>query len=186
MTLRDLLTALEEEGTAEHEKAQRDRRRQAAQIIAEAREHADRARSDALATAEAAARQEAQTTLAAAHAGARRASRTAREDALERVHDLVVERLLELHGNPAATLAAGACLDEALAALPDATTVHLHSADVEMLGSRVSVRVVADLTTGGAIVEDDVGRYIDNTYLTRLASVWPDARVRLSRHWDQA
>ena len=38
MALRDLLTALEEEGAAEHEKAQQDRRRQAAQILADARE----------------------------------------------------------------------------------------------------------------------------------------------------
>ena len=45
MALRDLLTALEEEGAAEHEKAQQDRRRQAAQILAEARERAAKTQS---------------------------------------------------------------------------------------------------------------------------------------------
>ncbi len=185
MPLQDLLNALEEEGTAAHEKAQQDRRRQAAQIMSEAQEQADRAREETLAAAEAAALQEAHSILAAARAGARRASRSARDGALEQVRALAAERLLELPGSPEGILAARACVDEALAALPHATTVHVHPADVDTLRSGLSVDLIVDLTAGGATAEDDAGRYVDNTYLTRLANIWPDTRVRLSRAWDQ-
>jgi V/A-type H+-transporting ATPase subunit E len=47
------------------------------------------------------------------------------------------------------------------------------------------VKVVADLGAGGAIAEDTKGRYLDNTYLTRLANAWPDLRVALSQSWEQ-
>jgi V/A-type H+-transporting ATPase subunit E len=184
MPLQDLLDALEEEGAAVHQKAQRDRRRLAARIIAEAHEQADQARDETLAAAETAALQQADTILAAARAGARRASLTARDDALEQVRALAAERLLGLPGSPEGTHAAAACVHEALAALPHATTVHVHPADVAAVGSG-SIEVIADLTTGGATAEDATGRYIDNTYLTRLANIWPNMRVSLSRAWDQ-
>ena len=184
MPLQDLLDALEEEGTAAHEKAQRDRRLEAARIIAEAHDHADMARDETLAAAETAALQEAHTILAAARAGARRASRTARDDALEQVRALAAERLLGLPGSPEGTHAARACIQEALAALPHATTFHVHPADVDALRSD-SIDIIADLTAGGATAEDGAGRYVDNTYLTRLANIWPDIRVHLSRGWDQ-
>jgi vacuolar-type H+-ATPase subunit E/Vma4 len=185
MPLQDLLDALEEQGTAAHVKAQRDRRLEAARIMAEAQNQADIARDETLAAAESAALQEADTILSAAHARARRASRTARDDALEQVRALAAERLLALPGSPEGTLAARACVDEALAALPDATTVHVHPADAAGLGSEVSTTVIDDLRTGGAFAEDGTGRYVDNAYLTRLANIWPDTRVRLSRAWDQ-
>jgi V/A-type H+-transporting ATPase subunit E len=184
MPLQDLLDALEEEGTAAHQKAQRDRRREAARIMAEAKDQADRAREETLAAAETAALQEAHTILAKARAGARRASRTARDDALEQVRALAAEQLLGLPGSPEGTLAARACMHEALAALPHATTVHLHPADVDALRSD-SIEMIADQTVAGATAEDGAGRYIDNTYLTRLANIWPDARLQLSRAWDQ-
>lgn len=185
MPLQDLLDALEEEGTAAHEKAQRDRRLEAARIMAQAQDQADRARHETLAAAETAALQEAHTILAKARAGARRASRKARDDALEQVRALAAERLLGLPGKPEGILAARASMQEALAALPHATTVHMHPADVTALRSGVSIDLIGDLTAGGATAEDDAGRYIDNTYLTRLANIWPDTRVQLSRAWDQ-
>jgi V/A-type H+-transporting ATPase subunit E len=184
MPLQELLDALEEEGTAAHEKAQQDRRRQAAQIMAEAQDRADTARDEILTAAETAALQEADTILAAARVGARRASRTARDDALEQVRARAAERLLGLPGSPEGAVAARACVHEALVALPHATTVHVHPADVDAVRSD-TIEVIADLATGGATAEDDTGRYIDNTYLTRLANVWPDTRVRLSRAWDR-
>jgi V/A-type H+-transporting ATPase subunit E len=184
MPLQDLLDALEEEGTAAHEKAQRDRRLEAARIVAEAHEQASRAREDTLAAAETAALRQAHTILAAAGTVARRASRTARDEALEQVRALAAERLLGLPGSPEGTTAARACVREALAALPRATTVRVHPADVEAFRSE-TIEVIADLTTGGAMAEDGAGRSIDNTFLTRLANIWPDTRVRLSRAWDQ-
>jgi V/A-type H+-transporting ATPase subunit E len=75
-------------------------------------------------------------------------------------------------------------MHEALAALPHATNVHVHPADVDALGSD-SVEVIGDLTVGGATAEDGAGRYVDNTYLTRLANIWPETRVQLSRAWDE-
>jgi V/A-type H+-transporting ATPase subunit E len=184
MPLQDLLDALEEEGRVAHEKAQRDRRLEAARILAEAQNQADRARAETLAVAETAALQEADTVLAAARAVARRAARTARDDALERVRALAAERLLALPGSPEGTLAARACMREALAALPHATTVHVHPADADALRSD-SLNITADLTVGGAAAEDAAGRSIDNTYLTRLSNIWPDIRVRLNLNWDQ-
>ncbi|TCC07186.1 V-type ATP synthase subunit E [Kribbella soli] len=185
MALRDLLTALEEEGAAEHEKAQQNRRRQAAQIVADSRERGARLQTDAVTAAEAAARQEAQSLLTAARSGARRAVRTARDDALEEVLDKVRAQLLTLPGSQVGVKAAVACVDEILAALPHATTLRVHPADAATLRPDPSVRLVADLGTGGAIAEDDRGRYIDNTFPTRLANLWPEARVGLSRSWEQ-
>jgi hypothetical protein len=76
-------------------------------------------------------------------------------------------------------------VEEALGALPRATTVRVHPADAARLRSDVPVMVVADLGIGGAVADDTEGRYLDNTYLTRLANVWPDLRVELSRSWEQ-
>jgi vacuolar-type H+-ATPase subunit E/Vma4 len=185
MALRDLLAALEEEGAAEHEKAQQDRRRQADQILAEARERGAQAHDDAVTAAETAARQEAEGLLIAARWGARRAVRTARDDALEEVLEQVREQLLALPGSPAGAAAARACANEALTALPHATTLRVHAADAATLRLDVAVKLVADLGTGGAIAEDSRGRYIDNTYLTRLANTWPETRAKLSRSWNQ-
>lgn len=185
MALRDLLTALEEEGAAEHEKVQQDRRRQAALILAEARERSAKAHQDAVAAAETVALQEAEDLLISARWRARRAVRTAPDDALEEVLDQVREQLLALPGSPVGTAAAGACADEALAAMPHATTLRVHSADAATLRPNITVELVADLETGGAIAEDNQGRYIDNTYLTRLANVWPETRAGLSRSWDR-
>lgn len=185
MALRDLLAALEEEGAADHEQAQRARRRQADQILADARERGAKAHEDAVTAAETLARQEAESLLIAARSDARRTIRTARDDALEKVLEQVREQLLTLPGSPAGTAAASACADEALAAMPHATTLRVHPADAAMLRPDGAVHLVADLGTGGAIAEDDHGRYIDNTYLTRLANIWPEVRAGLSRSWDQ-
>jgi V/A-type H+-transporting ATPase subunit E len=185
MALRDLLTALEEEGAAEHKMAQQDRRRQADQILAEARERGAKAHEEAVTAAETVARHEAEGLLIAARSGARRAVRTARDDALEVVLEQVREQLLALPGSPSGAAAAGACADEALAAMPHATTLRVHPADAATLRPDVAVKLVADLETGGAITEDNDGRYIDNTYLTRLANTWPETRAGLSRSWDR-
>jgi V/A-type H+-transporting ATPase subunit E len=185
MALRDLLTALEEEGAAEHEKAQQDRRRQAAQLLADARERAATIHADVVTAAETAARQEAENLLITARFTARRAARTARDDALEEVLGQVREQLLALPGSPEGPTMAATCLQEAVTAMPQATAVHVHPADAATLRSEDAVRVVADLEQGGAIVEDGQGRYVDNTYLTRLANTWPQLRAELSRSWDQ-
>ena len=91
----------------------------------------------------------------------------------------------DLPGTPIGAAAASACLEEALAALPLASMVRVHHADAAALRPDVPVKVVADLAAGGAIAEDTEGRYLDNTYLTRLANAWPDLRVALSRSWEQ-
>lgn len=185
MALRDLLDALEEEGAAEHEKAEQDRRREAARILAEARERAAKTRAAVLAAAETEGQQEAQDLLIAARFGARRAVRTARDDALAEVLKRVRQRLTELPGTDVGAAAASGCVDEALLALPNATTVRVHPADAASLPFPLPVKLIADLETGGAIAEDDEGRYVDNTYLTRLANTWPQLRVGLGRSWDQ-
>lgn len=185
MPLRDLLAALEEEGAAELEQSRRDRHQQAVRIIADAREQGALVRTEAVSSAEASVRPEAQRLVVTARADARRALRTAREDALQAVYAQIQEQLLQLPGTPAGAAGTEACVREALAALPGATSVRLHPADAATLRSRVGVRVKADLTTGGAIAEDDEGRYVDNTYATRLDNAWPTLRVRLSRSWDE-
>ena len=185
MALRDLLAALEEEGAAEHEKAQQARRRQVDQILTEARERAAKASHDSVAAAEAAANKTAQRLLAVARSDARGAARVARDNALEEVLTGVRQSLSDLPGSPIGAAAASACLEEALAALPLAAIVRVHQADAAALRSDVPVKVVADLGAGGAIAEDTGGRYLDNTYLTRLANAWPDLRVTLSRSWEQ-
>ncbi|GAA1553409.1 hypothetical protein GCM10009789_03630 [Kribbella sancticallisti] len=185
MALRDLLTALEEEGAADHQKAQQARRRQAAQILSDARERGTRIQADAVAAAETSARQEAQSLLIAARSGARRAVRTARDDALAEVLGRVHQRLLALPGSPEGAKAAMACADEALAALPHASTLRVHPADAMALQPGVATHLVTDLGTSGVIAEDDQGRYIDNTYATRLANLWPGIRADLSRSWEQ-
>lgn len=186
MSLRDLLTVLEEEGAAEHEKAQQQRRLEAAQIIADARERAALARDDAVAAAATAAEREAEHLLITARFGARRATRTARDDALAEVFEQVRERLLGLPGSPTGAAAAAACADEALGALPRASRLRVHPDDAVSLRAAVSVTVVADPAVVGAIAEDAEGRYVDNTYSTRLANTWDELRVSLSRSWDQA
>jgi vacuolar-type H+-ATPase subunit E/Vma4 len=185
MALRDLLAALEEEGAAEHEKAQQARRRQAAQLLADARERGAKIHEDFVTAAETAARQEAENLLITARFRARRAARTARDEALEEVLRRVREQLLALPGSPDGPTMARACLEEAVMAMPRATTLHVHPADAATLRPEATVHVVADLEHGGAIAEDNQGRYIDNTYLTRLANTWPEIRPELSRSWDQ-
>ncbi|MFG1819356.1 V-type ATP synthase subunit E [Kribbella sp. NPDC049174] len=185
MALRDLLTALEEEGAAEHERAQQDRRRQAAQLLADAQDRAATIHQDVVTAAETAARQEAEDLLITARFRARRAVRTARDDALEEVLGQVREQVLALPGSPDGRAMANACLQEAVRAMPQATTVHVHPADAATLRPEATVQVVADLEHGGAIAEDDQGRYVDNTYLTRLANTWPELRAGLSGSWNQ-
>jgi V/A-type H+-transporting ATPase subunit E len=185
MALRDLLAALEEEGAAEHEKAQQDRRREAAQLLADAHERAAKIHQDVVTAAETAARQEAETLLITARFRGRRAARTARDDALEEVLGQVREQLLALPGSPDGPAMAAACLEEAVTAMPQATTVHVHPADAATRRPGTAATLVTDLDTGGAIAEDDQGRYIDNTYLTRLANLWPEIRAGLSGSWDQ-
>lgn len=184
MALRDLLTALEEEGAAEHEKASQERRRQAARLLADAHERAAEIHQAVVAAAETAARQEAESLLISARFGARRAVRTARDNALEEVLSQVREQLLALPGGPDGPTTAAVCLAEAVTAMPLATTVHVHPADAATLRPEATVQVVADLEHGGAIAEDDQGRYVDNTYLTRLANTWPEIRAGLSGSWD--
>jgi vacuolar-type H+-ATPase subunit E/Vma4 len=184
MALRDLLTALEDEGAAEFDKAQRTRHHRAAEIVADAHEQAATVRTEALAAIETSARDEARRLIVAARATARRAVRMARDDAIDEIHARVRDRLLELPGTPDGARAAQGCMEEALAALPRAATVRVHPADSAVLQSAVSIPVVADPAAGGAIAEDDEGRYVDNTYLTRLANIWPELRIRLSRSWD--
>ena len=118
MALRDLLTALEEEGAAEHEKAQQDRRRQAAQLLADAHERGAKIHEDVVTAAETAARKEAENLFITARFGARRAARTARDDALDDVLSQVREQLLALPGSPDGPTMAAACLQEAVTALP--------------------------------------------------------------------
>ena len=185
MALSNLLEALEEEGAAEHEKAEQDRRREAARILDEARERGASNRAAALAAVEADAQQEAQDLFVTARFDARRAVRTARDDALAEVLKLVRERLTELPGTSGGAAATRGCVAEALRALPDASTVRVHPADAASLAAPVSVPLVADLGIGGAIAEDDEGRYVDNTFLTRLANTWPELRVGLGRSWDE-
>ena len=185
MALRDLLTALEEEGAAEHERAQQNRRRQAAQLLADAHERGAKIHEDVVTAAESAARQEAENLLITARFRARRAARTARDDALEEVLSQVREQLLALPGSPDGPIMAAASLEEAVTAMPQATTVHVHPADAATLKPQGTIQIVADLEHGGAIAEDDQGRYIDNTYLTRLANTWPEIRAELSSSWNQ-
>ena len=185
MVLRDLLTALEEEGAAEHEKALQDRREQAAQLLADAHERGAKIHDDVVTAAESAARQEAENLLITARFRARRAARTARDDALEEVLSQVREQLLAVPGSPDGPTMAAASLEEAVTAMPQATTVHVHPADAAMLRPKATVQVVADLEHGGALAEDGQGRYLDNTYLTRLANTWPEIRAGLSGSWDQ-
>jgi vacuolar-type H+-ATPase subunit E/Vma4 len=185
MALRDLLTALEEEGAAEHERAQQGRRRQAALLLADARERGAKIHEDVVTAAEAAARHGAEDLLITARFRARRAVRTARDDALEEVLSRVHEQLLALPGTADGGRMAAACLQEAVTAMPQATTVRAHPADAHTLRTEATVEVVADLEQGGAIAEDDQGRYIDNTYLTRLANTWPEIRAELSSSWNQ-
>jgi vacuolar-type H+-ATPase subunit E/Vma4 len=185
MALRDLLTALEEEGAAEYEKAQQGRRREAAQLLADAQERTAKIHQDVVTAAETGARQEAESLLIAARFGARRAVRTARDEALEEVLGQVREELLALPGSPDGPAVAAACLQEALTAMPQATTVHVHQADAAVPMPEGRIHVIADLEHGGAIVEDDQGRYVDNTYLTRLANTWPEIRAALSGSWGQ-
>src|SRR5689334_752192 len=114
MALRDLLTALEEEGAAEHEKALRDRRREAAQLVADAHERSAKIHEHVVTTAEIAAREEAESLLITARFKARRAVRTARDDALDTVLDQVREKLLALPGSPDGAAMATRCVDEAI------------------------------------------------------------------------
>jgi V/A-type H+-transporting ATPase subunit E len=69
--------------------------------------------------------------------------------------------------------------------MPEATTVHVHPADAATLRPEATVQIVADLERGGAIAEDNQGRYLDNTYLTRLANTWPEIRAELSGAWNR-
>jgi V/A-type H+-transporting ATPase subunit E len=93
--------------------------------------------------------------------------------------------LLALPGSVEGQRLAAACAEEAVLVMPKATSVHVHPADAAALGPEVTVPIVADLEDGGVIAEDGQGRYIDNTYLTRLANTWPQLRAELSRDWDE-
>ena len=116
MALRELLTALEEEGAAEHERAQQDRRQQATRLLLDAQERAGEIHQDVVKAAETAARQEAEDLLISARFKARRAVRTARDDALEEVLGQVRRQLEALPGSPDGPAMAAACLAEAVAA----------------------------------------------------------------------
>ncbi|MPZ95288.1 MAG: hypothetical protein GEU96_10350 [Propionibacteriales bacterium] len=187
MALEDLLTALEDQGAWELEQAQAESNRLAAQIIADARALAADRWADGVATAESAARQQADDLLTTARTTARRALRTARRQA---AMDLLADshqRLRELPGTLRGAAAVAMCFEEALAALPRATRVHVHPADATtvaaLLPTGVGPELIADLGSGGVLVEDDEGRYIDNTYATRLANAWPELRGDLVSQW---
>lgn len=185
MALRNLLDALEEEGAAEHEVAQSERNRRTAEILTDARARAVDVCADGIAAAEASARQEAHSLLSQARTTAHLATRTARHAALDAVLDKVREQLRQLPGTRAGIAAAGACLEQALAALPQVKRVRVHPADVAALSAGVEQELIADLEDGGAVVEDDEGRYVDNTYATRLANTWAELRIGLNRSWEQ-
>lgn len=184
MALRNLLDALEEEGAAEHRLAQTERESLIARILTDARARAVDVCADGIAAAESAAHQEAHSLLGQARTAAQLAIRAARHAALEAVFARVREQLRRLPGTAAGTAAAGACLEEALAALPQAVRVRVHPADAAALSPGVGWELIADLDGGGAVVEDDEGRYVDNTYATRLANTWAELRIGLSRSWE--
>jgi V/A-type H+-transporting ATPase subunit E len=186
MALQDLLTVLEEDAAAEHELAQAERRRVAAHVIADARARAVDLCAEAVEAAESVARQEAHGIETQARAAARLAVRDARDTALAAVLAQARERLQELPGTHAGAAMTRACLAEALAALPRPTRVRVHPDDAAAVPPEVAPMLVPNLQCGGAIAEDDEGRYVDNTYATRLASAWPELRAELSNSWAQA
>lgn len=187
MALEDLLTALEDQGAWELEQAQAESNRLAAQIIADARALAADRWADGVATAESVARQQADDLLTTARTEARRALRTARRQAAMELLADAHQRLRELPGTLRGAAAVAMCLEEALAALPRATRVPVHPADATtvaaLLPTGVGPELIADLGGGGVLVEDDEGRYIDNTYATRLANAWPELRGDLVSQW---
>ena len=187
MALRDLLTALEEEGAAEHEKAQQDRRRQADQILADAQRaqppklHAGRRDGG-----RDRARQEAEALLIAARSAARRAARTARDDALEEVLGQVREQLLALPGSRGRRSGSERLRWTKLSPRCHTPPWSASTRPTRRRCGQTWRRSWSPTSEhGGAIAEDDHGRYIDNTYLTRLANTWPEIRAELSRSWDQ-
>ncbi|GLP76600.1 hypothetical protein TUM20983_37100 [Mycobacterium antarcticum] len=188
MGLIELIDALETDAEQEL-----DRRRvavlaEAAQIRTAASAAAAAIVERAVGDARAAATARGERELLALNARSAAALRRAREDALDAVLADTRAELYRVRSRPDYPSILGACLREALEALPTAQHVHVDPRDTEiahdlLARSGHAARCVPDLScAGGAVVAND-GRRVDNTLESRLAAAWPRLRSTLAAAW---
>ena len=186
MTLPDLLSALDRQATEELAAAEQGAEREAAEIRAAATADAERLFAEAVGAAEAQAQGDAARCMAAARAAAAQDVRTAREAALEQVHDAALESLGAVRYRPDGDAVLAACLAQALPRVPAADVVAVDPRDADQARRLVGDRpltVAPDLDSRGGVVVRGGGRYADSTFETRLAGAWPVLRGRLAAGW---
>lgn len=120
--------------------------------------------------------------LSRGHLDVARKRRAAREDLYSRAIEAVAARLADERSADSYGESLGSLLDEALRAMPDATTVRVDPADssvVEEIVRSMDLEIEIELeeTPLGGLVLSGPGRTVDNTLATRLARA--DNRLRL-------
>ena len=111
--------------------------------------------------------------MSRAHLETTRRRRAARERVFSNAVQAVTERVEDLRRSEQYEEVLASLLDEAIAILPDATTVAVDPADVEMTTSLLSTRTLDAAIEEracplGGVVLGRAGRSVDNTLLTRI------------------
>ena len=107
------------------------------------------------------------------HLDAARARRTAREDVYRTAIERVIEHLAEERASDSYEELLGSLLDEAMAIMPEATTLRVDPDDVAVVARVLSSRsldleVETEETPLGGLVLTAPGRIVDNTLAARL------------------
>lgn len=178
MPLKDLLNAIEAEANEESARLESESRAEVETILAGARAEAERAREEVLRAHAPAAANEANRRVALARLEASRLEREAREEAFALLMAGAGARLTAARDEPGYRETLHALMREALAALPDASTVRVNPSDVELVrGSGADLAVVPDAgVDGGVVLESAGGRVVRNTFGGRLANAAPHLR----------
>lgn len=182
MPLKDLLNAIEAEADGESVRLLTESETEAEAILSGACEEASRAREETLGAHASATRGEADRRISLARLEAGRIERTAREQAYALLLSQARAALAAAREEPGYPDTLGALLAEALAALPDATMVHINPGDEELTRDLAQVTapdlgVAPDPDVGeGVVLESAGGRVVRNTMEERLANAGPGLR----------
>lgn len=192
MALQDIYRALDEQADAEIDSIMRVANAQAAALVREAREQAERLRDAVLADAELHAQAKAERAISSAHLQAKRAVDAVRSSAIERVFEEVGARLPEKAAAEGYPALLESLIREALEGAGSGATVEVRPDDEALArtilattGFDAAVRPTLE-ATGGVIVISGDGKVIRrNTLESRLARVRAHALAAVAQVLEQ-
>jgi len=173
MALDDILAAIRAEADTEAQRLVDEAALRSSALLDQAGEDAAAERHRLAHSRDEGARVTAQRISSRAHLEAARVRRQARERFYQDTLAATVERLDELRSSPDFKEIQGRLLDEAIEAMPSATTVSVDPLDIEMVGHllqerRLNVTVEPSEPGWGGMVLTDDGRTVRNDLASRL------------------